>query len=402
MTDGLEKLGFATRAVHAGERATRLDYQPVSTPIFTSVAYTYPSTEDLDAVFGNEREGFVYARYGNPTTNALESAVASLEGGGASVSFASGMAAIDAAFLAVGISAGDKVVVSRDVYGATYALLSNYYSKLGVETTYVDITDLAELEKTVARLKPKFIFCETISNPLLRVADLPRLAEIAHANGALLLVDHTFATPYILRPLELGADLVIHSLTKFLSGHHDVLGGVVVGGEQYARPLREAAKAAGGVLSPFEGYLALRGLKTLPLRMAQHCRNAMEVANWLAGDPRIEKAIYPGLSTHPQHELAAGLFRSGCFGGMVAFELAGGTRERVFKFFDSLKLCQPATTLGDVYTLVLYPPMSSHRALTPEQRQAVGIAEGLVRISVGIEDVADIIGDLDQALTKAG
>lgn len=396
-----EGLGFSTKAVHAGELADYSAFKPVATPIYTSVAYTYENTGTLDAVYRHEVEGFIYSRHGNPTVAAIEKAVAALEGGEGAMAFASGMAAIHGAILSLGLKAGDKIVASRDVYGAVYTLLATYYGDLGVRTTFVDITDLANLQEVVSSQKPRCVILEVISNPLLRVADVPAIVQLAHANGAKVLVDNTFTTPYLLNPIGLGADMVIHSITKFISGHDDVLGGMVVSSEETCRILLETLRASGGALGPFQAYLALRGLKTLPLRMAKHCANALEVAKWLEGDRRVAKVNYPGLASHPQHEVAKRILKPQGFGGMVSFELANGNREMVFKFLDSLEVCVPATTLGDVYSLILYPTMSSHRALTPEQRQAVGIGEGLVRMSVGIEDVDDIIADLDQALGKA-
>lgn len=396
----MDKLSIFTQAVHAGERGPRPDFTPVVTPIYNSVGYLYDSMEELDAVFAAEREGYVYPRYGTPTNAALERAMAILEGGEAALSFASGMAAIHATLLATGLEAGQAVVAAQDVYGATYALLSNLFTALGVRVRFVDITDLASVEQAIVEEKPKAVFCETISNPLLKVADLPTVAELAHASGAEMIVDSTFATPYLLRPLALGADYVVHSSTKYLGGHGDVLGGVVVTSAERRKRLWELIKLTGGNMSPHQAWLTMRGLKTLPLRMAQHCRNAAAVANWLAKHPRIAKVNYPGLPNHPQHALATRLFRDGCYGGMVSFEIAGAGRDQVFRFMEALKLILPATTLGDVYSLVLYPAHSSHRALSPEERAAIGIGEGLVRLSVGIEDVGDIIADLEQALEQ--
>jgi cystathionine gamma-synthase/methionine-gamma-lyase len=252
----------------------------------------------------------------------------------------------------------------------------------------------------MAEEKPKAVFCEIISNPLLKVADVPAVAELAHAHGAEMIVDSTFATPYLVRPLTLGVDYVVHSSTKYLGGHGDVLGGVVVTSAARRKRLWELIKLTGGNLGPDQAWLTMRGLKTLPLRMAQHCRNAAAVAAWLAEHPRIAQVNYPGLPGHPQHAVATRLFRDGCYGGMVSFEIAGADRAQVFRFMEALELILPATTLGDVYSLMLYPAHSSHRTLSPEERAAIGIGEGLVRLSVGIEDVEDIIADLDQALKK--
>jgi len=396
-----DKLSIFTQAVHAGERGPRPDFTPVVTPIYNSVGYLYDSMDQLDAVFAAEGEGYVYPRYGTPTNAALERAVAILEGGEAALSFGSGMAAIHAALLATGLAAGQAVVAAHDVYGASYALLANLFTSLGMRVRFVDIADLASVERAISLSypeKPKTVFCEIISNPLLKVTDVPAVAELAHAHGAEVIVDSTFATPYLVRPLTLGADYVVHSSTKYLSGHGDVLGGVVVTSAERRKRLWELIKITGGNMSPHQAWLTMRGLKTLPLRMAQHCRNAAAVAAWLAEHPKIAKVNYPGLPSHPQHAVATRLFRDGCYGGMVSFEIAGADRAQVFRFMESLKLVLPATTLGDVYSLTLYPAHSSHRALSPEERAAIGIGEGLVRLSVGIEDVEDIIADLDQAL----
>jgi len=396
----INKPGIFTQAVHAGERGPRPDFTPVVTPIYNSVGYLYESMEQLDEVFGGEREGYVYPRFGTPTNAALERAVAILEGGEAALSFASGMAAVHAALLATGLEAGQAVVSAQDVYGASYALLARLFTALGIQVRFVDIADLASVERAIAEEKPRAVFCETISNPLLKVADVPAVAELAHAHGAEVIVDSTFATPYLVRPLTLGADYVVHSSTKYLGGHGDVLGGIVVTSAERRKRLWEIIKMTGGNMSPNQAWLTLRGLKTLPLRMAQHCRNAAAVAAWLAEHPRIARVNYPGLPNHPQHSVATRLFREGCYGGMVSFEIAGADQAQVFRFMEALKLVLPATTLGDVYSLTLYPAHSSHRALSPEERAAIGIGEGLVRLSVGIEDVEDIVSDLDQALEK--
>lgn len=387
-----------TRAVHAGERAERPDFTPVSTPIYHSVGYLYDQMEDLDGVFANARPGYVYLRYGNPTVTALETAVATLEGGEAAVATASGMAAIHLALLSAGIRAGDTVVAAQDVYGATYALLANLFRDLGVQVHFVDASDLAATVALVRAQKPRAMIVETISNPLMKLADIPALAEALHEVGGALLVDSSFSTPYLVQPLAWGADYVVHSATKYLGGHGDVLGGVVVASGERCGAMRELLKLTGGNLGPTEAWLILRGLKTLPLRVRQQCQNAAQVAQWLAGRAEVAAVNYPGLPQHPQHALAQQLFRPGCFGGMISFELAGAGREQVFRFMEALRLILPATTLGDVYSLMLYPAMSSHRAVPPQERARIGIGEGLVRLSVGIEEAGDIIADLAQAL----
>ena len=394
----LRRCSIHTQAVHAGERAPRPDFTPVSTPIYPSVGYLYESMEDLDGVFAGGRPGYVYPRYGSPTVAALEEAVATLEGGEAAIATASGMAAIHLALLAAGVGPGQRVVAAQDVYGATYALLANLLRAQGVEAHFVDAADLDAVRAAVRHARPRLVWVETVSNPLLKVADLPALAEIAHEAGALLAVDSTFATPYLVQPLALGADYCIHSATKYLGGHGDVMGGVVVATAERCAQMRELLKLTGGNLGPMEAWLVLRGLKTLPLRMRQHSANAMQVAQWLATRPEVARVNYPGLPSHPQHALATRLFRAGLYGGMVSFELAGAGRKEVFRFMEALRLCLPATTLGDVYSLVLYPAMSSHRAVPAEERARIGIGDGLVRLSVGIEEAGDIIDDIRQAL----
>ncbi|CAA9550064.1 MAG: O-acetylhomoserine sulfhydrylase / O-succinylhomoserine sulfhydrylase [uncultured Thermomicrobiales bacterium] len=386
--------GFASRAVHAGERAPRPDFTPTVTPIYPATAFVYDETETLDAVFANERAGYVYTRYANPTTRALEEALAALEGTEDAVAYASGMAAVHAAVL-LDVRAGDRVVAARDVYGATYALLAKTFAALGVETTFVDILDLAGLARTMADVKPTLVACETISNPLLRVPDLPAVVALAHEHGARVMVDNTFASPALVNPARFGADSVVHSTTKSLGGHGDVTGGAIATSSARAAALRESNKLVGAVLGPFEAWLTLRGIKTLPLRTRQQSANATRVASWLGQQRGVARVFYPGLTDLGPAEA---IFNGADRGGMVAFELADAERPEVFRFMEALRLCLPATTLGDVYSLVLSPPMSSHRALTPEQRAEVGIGEGLIRLSVGIEDVDDIIADLAQAL----
>ena len=389
---------LTTRAVHAGAHPPRPDFTPTVTPIYPSVTYGYDNMTDLDGVFAGSRQGYVYTRYGNPTVTALEEAVATLEEGETALAFASGMAAIHAALLAVGARAGSAIVAAQDIYGATYALLDQLMRSQGVVARFVDVTDLDAVNAACVELRPVALLVETISNPLLKVADLPSLADIAHQHGATLLVDNTFATPCLMQPLKTGTDVVIHSSTKYLGGHGDVLSGVVVTSVARRADLFEIIKMTGANLGPQEAWLVLRGIRTLPLRMRQHCENALTVAHWLQEHPRISQVYYPGLPSHPQHNLAKRIFEGQGYGGIVSFDLAGADQAQVFRFFESLRLCLPVTTLGDVYTLVLYPAHSSHRALSPEERARIGIGDGLVRLSVGIEAVEDILSDLEQAL----
>jgi cystathionine gamma-synthase/methionine-gamma-lyase len=396
----LRTKGFATRAVHAGERMPRPDYTPVVGPIQPTVGYVYDSMDDLDAIFATTREGYVYPRYGSPTLAAFESAVADLEGGEAAHAFASGMGAIHAALLAAGVRAGTGIVAALDLYGATYTLLHRVFREFGASVRFVEVNDLAAVEAALAEVRPVAFLVETISNPLLTVADLPALGRLAGRYGAQWLVDNTFASPYLCNPLAHGADFVIHSATKYLSGHGDVMAGVVVTSQENRRQLYELNKLVGGVLGPFEAWLALRGLKTLPLRVRQQCANAERVAAWLRDQPRIARVNYPGLPDHPQHELAREIFGDRGYGGVLSFEIAGADRAAIFRFMEVLRLCLPATTLGDVFSLVLHPATSSHRSLTAEERQRVGIRDGLVRLSAGIEDAEDILADLAQALAS--
>ncbi len=391
---------FSTRAVHAGERVPPADFTPVVTPIQPTVGYLYESMEDMDAVFATTREGYVYPRYGSPTVTAFETAIADLEGAQAAHAFSTGMAALHVALLAAGVRAGTTVVAAYDVYGATYTVVRSLLTGLGVKACMVDASDLKAVEAVLSENQVVVLLVETISNPLLKVADIPRLAEMAHRYGAKFLVDNTFASPYLYTPQLHGADFTIHSATKYIGGHGDVMAGVVATTVENRKKMYELNKQVGSVLGPFEAWLALRGLKTLPLRMRQQCSNAMRVATWLGQHPKITKVNYPGLPDHPQHNLAESLFEGRGFGGVLSFEITGANKAVVFRFMENLQLCLPATTLGDIYTLVLHPATSSHRSLSEAERQQVGISEGLVRLSAGIEDAGDIIADLEQALDK--
>jgi cystathionine gamma-synthase/methionine-gamma-lyase len=391
---------FATRAVHAGERATQGGYTPVVTPIHPTVGFVYENMDDLDAIFATTQEGYVYPRYGSPTVAAFETAIADLEEGEAAYAFASGMAAMHAALLAAGVRAGTAVVAALDVYGATYTLLSRLFAELGAQVRLVDVADLAAVEAALAEVKPVALVAETISNPLLKVANVPALAELAHRYRAQFLLDNTFATPYLFTPLAHGADFVIHSATKYIGGHGDVMAGVVVTSAANRRKLYDLTLIVGGILGPFEAWLALRGLKTLPLRMQKQVGNAARIAAWLAEQPQIARVNHPSLPAHPQHQLACQLFGERGFGGVLSFEISGANKNVVFRFMEHLKLCLPATTLGDIYSLVLHPASSSHRSLSAEARAQIGIGDGLIRLSAGIEETEDIIADLAQALKE--
>ena len=394
-------LGFSSIAVHAGERLPSFDTKPVATPIYNSVAFEAPSAEALDAVFGGTAPGYCYTRHGNPTIEALEETLARLEHGAGAIAFSSGMAAIHAALLTAGLKSGDRLVSSQDLYGATQALFRDVMAPLGVETRYVPATDPAAFAAAVRAARPRVVFVETISNPLLRVVDIGAVAAVARETGATTIVDSTFASPLLVTPLDLGADFVVHSTTKYLNGHGDATGGIVVYSNKEAlAPLRQVSKLVGGILGPFEAYLTLRGVKTLALRMRRQCESARKVAEWINGHRVVEKVYYPGLASHPDHAIASKVLGGGLAGAVVSFVLHGAGKAEVFRFMDALKLCCTGTTVGDIYSQLLYPAISSHRALSPEDRHRLGIGDGLVRLSVGIEEPEDLIADLAQALDR--
>jgi cystathionine beta-lyase/cystathionine gamma-synthase len=390
---------LATRAVHAGERARPDGFVPVSTPIYSTATFLYDHLADIDAIAAGERQGFTYSRHGNPTNAALEEAVASLEGGGTVATLASGMSAILLALLAAGIEQGMTIAASQDLYGVTTKFLFDVASRWGVQIALVDVLDSAKREE-IWKLKPAVLLLESLTNPLLRIPDLPALMEEAKTHKTLVIVDNTFATPLLLRPLALGADFIVHSATKYFGGHGDLTGGILVAREDYAQEVRHHLRLVGANLGPFEAWLTLRGLKTLPLRFERQCGNAQALAEWLAKHPRVEQVFYPGLSDHPEHDRARQLFGRADAGGVLSLKIRNAGREEVFKFVDSLELFLKATSLGDVQSLVLYPAISSHRDISPKQRERLGITDNLVRLSAGIEDVRDLIADLEQGLNR--
>jgi cystathionine gamma-synthase/methionine-gamma-lyase len=391
-------LKLHTKVVHTGDRKKAGQHVPVTTPIHTAASYFYESMEQLDRVFGQEEKGFSYARYENPSTAALEELVAALESGHGALACASGMSAIHMAIETALVDRRRSIVAANALYGATVSLLMQVMQPAGVAVTFVDVCDLDALCAAVADAKPGCILVEAISNPLLRVGQMDRIAAIAREAGAALVVDSTFATPLILRPLELGANLVAHSATKYLSGHGDVLGGVVVSDEEHNGTLRSLSRTIGPVMGPFEAYLTMRGIKTFALRMERQCANACRVASWLAAHPRIAHVYFPASSDHPDAATIRRLFPPNLYGAIISFELKDAGRDEVFRFMDALRLIVRATSLGDVHSMMLYPVMSSHREISPKHRERMGISDGLVRLSVGIEAAEDIIEDLEQAL----
>ena len=387
-----------TQAVHAGDRKKPGPAVPVTTPIHTASSYFYDSMEQLDRVMGRTEPGYSYARYDNPTNAALEELMTVLERGHGALACASGMAAVEMA-VATALADRRKSVVAADaLYGATISLLMKVLEPAGVAVRFADVCDLDALRAAVAEAQPGCILVETISNPLLRVPQIDRIAEIARQAGAALVVDNTFGTPLLVRPLELGANFTVHSVTKYLAGHGDVLGGIVVSDQQHFEALRTLSRIVGPVLGPFESYLTMRGIKTFPLRMERQCANASHVARWLGAHPKVERVYFPGDPAHADAAAIRRLFPPNLYGGMVSFEIKGAGREDVFRFMDSLKLVVRATSLGDVHSMMLYPVMSSHREISPKHRQRMGIRDSLVRLSVGIEAVEDIVADLEQAL----
>lgn len=339
--------------------------------------------------------GHVYSRLSNPTVATLEAAVADLEGAEAGLAFTSGMAAIHAALTGL-LSAGDHVVAPRSVYGGTWVLLSEVLARFGVETTFVDNRDL-DAWRAALRPNTRVVWAETIANPTLEVADLATLAALAHAGGALLVVDATFTTPYLCQPLALGADVAVHSASKYLGGHGDLLGGLILTSDALMRRIRPSAVEVGGVMAPFVAWLILRGLKTLGLRMERHTASALQVARALAEHPRVRRVLYPGLPGHPDHALAQRVLRRG-FGGMVSIEVDGDL-VAAKAVMNRLQLFLRAGSLGDAHSLALLPAATSHRKLSPPARAAAGISDGLIRLSVGLEDAEDLVQDLLQALS---
>lgn len=378
-------MAFATRAIHAGQ-------EPDPTTGAVAVPIYQTSTYVQDAL--GQHKGFEYARTQNPTRLACERNLAALEGGLAGHCFASGMSAITAVLLL--LRAGDHVIVSENTYGGTYRLFERILKNFGLEFSYVDTTEAANVE---AALQPhtRLVFVETPTNPMMAIADLDGIAQLTQAHGLRLVVDNTFMSPYFLRPLEHGADIVVHSTTKYLNGHSDSVGGVVVTARQEdAERIGFTQNAVGAILSPFDAFLVLRGTKTLALRMERHDANGRKVASFLAEHPQVQQVYYPGLPAHPQHERAQQQMSG--FGGMLALETGSLAAARAV--LDNVRLCALAESLGGVETLISHPATMTHASVPAEQRARLGLTDGLVRISVGVEDVEDIIADLDGALTR--
>ncbi|MDW8060194.1 MAG: aminotransferase class I/II-fold pyridoxal phosphate-dependent enzyme [Thermomicrobium sp.] len=389
---------FDTTCVQAGLAPTPSATEPLAPPIWQTAAFAYPDLETMEAILAGERPGYVYARYGLPNHAQLERALAALEGGEAAVATASGMSAIAATLFAL-LAPGQRVVADRHVYRGTRLLLEEDAARFGVAVTFVDCGDPAAVRQALAE-PARLLWVDTLTNPTLRLRELPRLAALARAAGALLVVDNTFATPMHCRPLDWGASLVVHSTTKAIGGHHDASGGAVIGPSELVAAIRRQVVRFGGRGGALDAWLVLRGLATLPLRAARTSASARLLASRLAGHPAVRQVSYPGLPGHPDHRLARRLMRGG-FGAVVAFELAGG-EPAVRRFLRALQLVRFAETLGGAVTTVVHPATTSHRALTPEERAALGIGDGLVRLSVGLEDPEELWDDLARALAAAG
>ena len=389
--------GFSTRAIRVTSRPPRVDQRPTSVPIYQVVTFSSDTTDELADVTNRRVPGYVYGRLDNPTADALGSAIAELEGAEAGYAVASGMAAVHLALLSL-IRAGDRVVCTRAVYGSTRSLLAGTFGRLGVSTTFVDPTNHSAVEAALAEAPTRVLYLETISNPTLVVADIAALAELGHRRGASVIVDNTFASPYLCRPLELGADLVVESATKYLSGHSDVLAGVVAGARAAIDAVRDAQVQTGATIAPFAAFLVLRGIATLAVRMDRHAATAAALAAWLGTEPGVARVHYPGLPSHPDHAVALRQLASG--GGMLAVELAGGAPAGR-AFIDALRIPERTASLGSIHTIVVHPPSTTHRQLEPAQLLEAGIAPGLLRVSVGLEDLDDLRADFARGLAAA-
>ena len=392
----MKKLGLGTTAIHAGTLKNL--YGTLAMPIYQTSTFIFDSAEQGGRRFALEEAGYIYTRLGNPTTTVLENKIAALEEGEAAVTTSSGMGAISSTLWTV-LKAGDHIVTDKTLYGCTFALMNHGLTKFGVEVTFVDTSNLDEVKKAMKE-NTRVVYLETPANPNLKIVDLEGVCKVAHTNpNTLVIVDNTFATPYMQKPLKLGVDVVVHSATKYLNGHGDVIAGLVVTNKELADQIRFVGlkDMTGAVLGPQEAYYIIRGLKTFEIRMERHCKNARTIADFLNKHPKVEKVYYPGLESHPGYEIAKKQMKD--FGAMISFELKGGF-EAGKTLLNNLKLCSLAVSLGDTETLIQHPASMTHSPYTKEEREAAGITDGLVRLSVGLENVEDIIADLEQGLEK--
>ena len=391
-----KKCGLGTTAIHAGTLKNL--YGTLAMPIYQTSTFIFDSAEQGGRRFALEEAGYIYTRLGNPTTTVLEDKIAALEEGEAAVATSSGMGAISSTLWTV-LKAGDHIVTDKTLYGCTFALMCHGLTRFGIDVTFVDTSNLDEV-KNAMKENTRVVYLETPANPNLKIVDLEALSKLAHTNpNTLVIVDNTFATPYMQKPLKLGADIVVHSVTKYINGHGDVIAGLVITNKELADQIRFVGlkDMTGAVLGPQDAYYIIRGMKTFEIRMERHCKNAKKVVEFLNKHPKIERVYYPGLETHPGHEIAKKQMKD--FGAMISFELKGGF-EAGKTLLNSLKLCSLAVSLGDTETLIQHPASMTHSPYTKEEREAAGITDGLVRLSVGLENVEDIIEDLEQGLEK--
>ncbi|NLC95615.1 MAG: methionine gamma-lyase [Bacilli bacterium] len=389
----MKEYGFSTKAIHCG--SDNNTHKSLATPIYQSSTFCFDDADQGGRRFKLEEEGFIYTRLGNPTTKVLEEKIAALENADGCIATSSGMGAITTVFWTL-LKQGDHIVTDNNLYGCTFAYFTHGLTKFGIEVSLVDAANPENVEKAI-KPNTKIIYCETPTNPSLKLVDIEALSKIAKKHNCLLVVDNTFATPFITRPLDLGADIVIHSGTKYLNGHGDVICGFICTRKELLNDLRYVGlkDMTGSVLSPFDSFLVIRGLKTLSLRMERHCFNAQKVAEFLESHPKVKMVSYPGLKSHPQYELAKRQMKLP--GAMISFELKGGLEEGK-RLINSTKLCKLAVSLGDIETLIQHPASMTHSPYTKEERLRAGISDELIRISVGLEDYEDIIADLDEAL----
>ena len=391
-----KKAGFGTVSIHGG--SCKNPYGTLAVPIFQTSTFVFDSAEQGGKRFALEEPGYIYSRLGNPTTTVLEDKIAQLESGEAAVATSSGMGAISSVMWTI-LKAGDHIISDKTLYGCTFAFFSHGLSRFGIEVSFVDTAD-GEAVKKAMKPNTRAVYLETPANPNLKIVDIKAIAEIAHTNpNTLVVVDNTFSTPYCQRPLELGADIVVHSATKYLNGHGDVIAGMVISRKDLVDQIRLVGikDMTGSVLGPMEAYLIIRGMKTLEVRMKKHCENAMKVAEFLAAHNKVAEVYFPGLKSHPGHEIAAK--QMDAFGGIMSFELKGGFEAGKI-LLNNLKLCSLAVSLGDTETLIQHPASMTHSPYTKEERMEAGITDGLVRLSVGLENIEDIIADLEYGLSK--
>ena len=392
--------GFSTRAIRAASRAPHIDQRPTSVPIYQTATFASLDAQELGDVASDPRAGYAYSRISNPTTSALGAAYAELAGGEAGVALASGMGAIHAA-LAAHLRAGDRIVAPLAIYGSTRTQLVDTFANFGVDVVFADLTDPVAAAAAIAAGPTRVVYAETIANPTTVVTDHAAIAGLAHAAGATYIVDNTFASPYVCRPLEFGADLVVESATKFLGGHSDVIAGVVAGRSELIRRVQKVQIDTGATLGPFDAFLVLRGILTLAVRAERHARTAAALAAWLERQDAVQRVFYPGLPSHPQYDVAVRQFRPGVGGGMLAVEMVGG-RDAGRAVIDALTLTELTASLGSVHTMVVHPPSTSQRQMTEAQLAAAGITPGLLRVSVGLEDLEDLEDDFRAAFEVAG